>query len=208
MLNFLFNPWSKQVKKLRLIFIFLFSVCCAKDNLELLISPQEISQKIKEVAAQINEEYRGKDLVIIMVMKGAICIGADLIRELDIPCTIECVKASSYGQNGTKRGELVISGVEKVDLSSKHVLIVDDIFDTGNTMTNIIKRLQEKEPKSVKTLVLLSKKIHRDVVYTPDFSLFEINNRFVVGYGLDYKEYYRGLPGIYAFINDIPPEDL
>ena len=140
-----------------------------------------------------------------MTLKGAICISADLIRHLKVPVQIEFIKASSYGQNGTERGALTIQGVEKLDLTSKNILVVDDIFDTGHTMSGIIAQLQERNPKSLKSLVLLQKKVPRQIAYLPDYSLFEIENRFVIGYGLDYKEYYRELPGIYAFINDTPP---
>ena len=169
------------------------------DNIELLISQNEIKSKIAEVARVLDAEYRGEEITIVMVMKGAICIAADLIRELKSPCTIEYVKASSYGQRGSQRGELKITGLDALDLSSKNVLLVDDIFDSGETLTGILAKLQEKNPKSLKSLVLLAKNVERDVTYYPDYTLFEIENQFVIGYGLDYKEHYRGLPGIYLF---------
>lgn len=193
------------MKLLISIFLFLNSICWGKENLELLISPEEISHKLQEVADKINEEYQHEELTILMVMKGAICLSADLIRYLHVPCTIEYMRASSYGQKGTVRGEVKITGTDHLDLASKNVLVVDDIFDSGSTMTAIVEHLQEKQPKSLKTLVLLLKNVPRQTSYLPDYTIFEIENRFVVGYGLDYKEYYRGLPGIYAFINDIPP---
>ena len=173
------------------------------DKLELLISQDEIQEKVIEAAQAIDAEYAGQELTIIMVMKGAICITADLIRELKTPCDIEYVKASSYGHRGTKRGELKITGIEDLDLTTRNVLVVDDIFDSGETLTGIIAALQKKNPKSLKTLVLLYKKVHREIDYIPDYVLFDIDNYFVIGYGLDYKEYYRGLPGIYYF-KEIP----
>ena len=169
------------------------------DNLELLISQDTIKSKIAEVAHVLDAEYKGEEITIVMVMKGAICIAADLIRELKSPCTIEYVKASSYGHLGSQRGELKIIGLDSLDLSSKNVLLVDDIFDSGETLTGILAKLQEKNPKSLKSLVLLAKNVERDVTYSPDYTLFEIENHFVIGYGLDYKEHYRGLPGIYYF---------
>jgi hypoxanthine phosphoribosyltransferase len=175
-------------------------------NLELLISSETIDHRLQEIAQGIEKEYRGKELVLISVMKGAMCITSDLMRYLHIPCTIECMRASSYGQNGAKRGLLTISGMDQLDLSTKHLLIIDDILDSGYTMRGIIEYLQQKHPKSIKTLVLLSKNIPRDIAYCPDYVLFDIPDRFVVGYGLDYKEYYRNLPGIYAFIGDIPSD--
>jgi hypoxanthine phosphoribosyltransferase len=169
------------------------------DNIELLISQDEIKSKIADFARMIDAQYQGEELMIVMVMKGAICITADLIRELKTPCTVEYVRASSYGQRGKKRGELKIFGLEELDLSSKNVLLVDDIYDSGETLSQIVSKLKEKNPKSLKSVVLLAKNIDRDVAYTPDYALFNIENQFVIGYGLDYKEYCRGLPGVYIF---------
>jgi hypoxanthine phosphoribosyltransferase len=172
------------------------------DKIELLISEDEIKSKIVETARAIDAEYKGQELVIVMVMKGAICVTADLIRELKMPCEVEAVTASSYGQRGTKRGELKISGLEELNLTGRNVLLVDDIFDSGQTLWQIQQKLKEKNPKSIKTLVLLVKDVERTLSYMPDYVLFHIENRFVVGYGLDYKEYYRGLPGVYVLKGD------
>lgn len=197
------------MKKIVLMFLLIASFCYGDDNLELLISREEISQKIKEAAAQIDAEYQDKDLTVIMIMKGSLCVAADFIRQLNIPCTLEYMKASSYGQNGKTSGELKITGLENFDFTSKHVLIIDDIFDTGKTMATIVEQLKSKNPKSLKTLVLLLKNNPKQIThYRPDYTLFEIEDRFVVGFGLDYKEYYRGLPGVYAFINDTPPDNI
>lgn len=169
------------------------------EQVELLISHEEIKSKVADVADAIDAQYQGEELVIVMVMKGALCIAADLIRELKTPCTIECIRASSYGQHGTMRGELTVFGLEDLDLSSKNVLVVDDIFDTGKTLLHVVTKIREKNPKSLRSLVLLKKNVKRDVAYHPDYILFNIENLFVVGYGLDHKEYYRGLPGVYIF---------
>jgi hypoxanthine phosphoribosyltransferase len=168
------------------------------DNIELLISEDEIKSKIAETARTLNAEYKDQELVVVMVMKGAICIAADLIRELEVPCEIEAVTASSYGQRGIHRGELKISGLDELNFTGKNVLLVDDIFDSGQTLSQIVGKLKEKNPKSIKTLVLLEKNVERALSYKPDYVLFHIENRFVVGYGLDYKEYYRGLRGVYV----------
>jgi hypoxanthine phosphoribosyltransferase len=164
-----------------------------------LITSQQIQKKIAEVAQQIDRDYQGRTLTIVMVMKGAICLVADLIRKLQIPCQIEFVHASSYGHRGTRPGELAVLGLDMLDLSHRDILIVDDIFDTGATLTEIVRQIGEKRPNSLKSLVLLDKKASRSTSYRPDYSLFEIDNHFVVGYGLDYKELYRGLDGIYLF---------
>ncbi|MDB6081609.1 MAG: hpt [Chlamydiia bacterium] len=188
------------MKKLLMLFLCVTSFCSAKDNLQLLISQENIAKKISEVALKIDNDYRNEELTIVMVMKGAVCVTTDLIRKLHIPITLEYIKASSYGKNGATAGELKITGLDTLDLAGKNVLIVDDIFDTGNTMTTLVRKFQEKGPKSIQTLVLLSKQIPRKTAYRPTYTLFEIADRFVVGYGLDYKEQYRQLPGIYVVV--------
>src|SRR3990172_10362539 len=104
------------------------------DNLELFLATDEIRQKVAEVARAIDAAYAGEELTLIMVMKGALCLTADLIRALKTPLTIEAIKAKSYGQLGAKRGELTLEGLEELDLASKNVLLIDDIFDTGHTI--------------------------------------------------------------------------
>lgn len=168
-------------------------------NLKLLISPAEISREIHRAAEAIDRHYAGEELTVVVLMKGALCLAADLIRALKTPCTVECIGASSYGERGTQRGDLKITGLENFDPASKNILVVDDIFDSGQTMTHIVAELEKKSPKSLKSLVLLSKNVEREVTYRPDYVLFEIDDLFVVGFGLDYKEHYRGLPGIHVF---------
>lgn len=186
--------------------IFVAMTCWAdQGQLELLITPEEINSRLNVIAQQLNIEYLDKELTVVIVMKGGVCITADLIRKLDNPIKLDYIKASSYGENGTIGGTLKIDGIERLNIAAKHVLVVDDIFDTGKTMEGVVKALLEKNPLSLKSLVLLMKDVPHKTSYRPDYVLFEIKNRFVVGYGLDYKEYYRGLPGIYAFVDDIPP---
>lgn len=140
--------------------------------MQLLISAAEIQKKIIEVAHLIDAEYTGEELTIVMVMKGAFCFTADLIRVLQVPTSIEYIQASSYGRLGVNRGELVIHGLENLEIAGKNVLIIDDIFDSGHTLSKIIDAVQSKQPKTLKTLVLLSKKIDRTVLYYPDHVLF------------------------------------
>lgn len=170
------------------------------ENFELLISEAEIRKRIAEVARVIEQDYKGEEITVVMVMKGAICIAADLMRELSLPLVIEYVSASSYGMRGIERGELAVEGLDKIHISSKNVLLVDDIYDSGATLMHLISTCKMKNPKTLKTLVLLSKKIKRDLSYIPDYVLFEIENQFVVGFGLDYNERYRGLRGIYIYV--------
>lgn len=166
-------------------------------KLRLLISQQEISGKIRETAIQIKKDFEGKDLCIIMVLKGALCLTADLIRELDMPLNVEVVQCSSYGALGAKAGELQIIGLDRLHLQDKDVLVIDDIYDTGHTMGTLLHKLHEQNPRSLQSCVLLNKKVPKTNKYRPEYVLFDIENFFVVGYGLDYKEDYRGLPGIY-----------
>ncbi len=168
------------------------------ENLRILIDQEKIKSKVTEVAKQIEQDYQNKDLVVVMVFKGALCIVADLIREINLPLNIEAVQCSSYGALGTQRGELKVYGLDRVNVHNRDVLIVDDIFDTGHTMATLYKELEKQAPHSIKSCVLLCKNVPH-VTTPPDYVLFEIENEFVVGYGLDYKELYRGLPGIYAF---------
>lgn len=164
-----------------------------------LISQEEIAGKIRETAHQINRDYKNKDLVIVMVLKGALCLTADLIRELDLPLDVEFVQCSSYGTRGVERGELSVIGLDRLNIHNRDVLIVDDIFDTGHTMSALIEALKEKHPRSLKSLVLLLKDVPHITDYRPEYVLFPIENEFVVGYGLDFKERYRGLPGIFVY---------
>lgn len=167
--------------------------------MKLLISPEQIQEKLAFVAREIDHFYQSKDLVILMVLKGSLCLVADLIRLLTIPFELEAIQCASYGQRGELRGQVRLFGLERLQIHNRDVLVVDDIFDSGATLEEIFKALKPKCPRSLKSLVLLSreKKPMRDVY--PDWSLFELSDPFVIGYGLDYKEQYRGLKGI--FIN-------
>lgn len=168
------------------------------NRLKPLISPEQITQKIKETSTRIKEDYAGKDLVIVMVMKGALCLVADLIRELDLPLDVEYVQCCSYGAKGTERGDLQVIGLDRLSIHNRDVLIVDDIFDSGHTLATLYDALSQKKPRSLKSLVLLKKEVPHITDYRPDYVLFDIENLFVVGYGLDFKERYRGLTGVYV----------
>ena len=172
--------------------------CMPAANFRLLISADQIKDRIHQIADQLDHDYEHKEIVMIMVMKGAVCIATDLIRNIKTPCSLEYVQASSYG-NKTTAGELTLAGLEKLDLKGKHVLLVDDIYDTGATMLEIKKQLSQQNPASLKTLVLLLKNKERSTPEVPDYTLFAIENEFVIGYGLDFDELYRGLPGIYVY---------
>ena len=176
--------------------------------LEPIITQSEIEQKIIEVAKVLNEDYAGKKLVIVANLKGAIVLAADLMRELSCPFSVEFITCSSYGLRGVSRGELTIKGLEAISCEGKDILVIDDIFDSGVTMATVVKKMEEKKPASIKSLVLLEKNTKRRAVdYRPDYVLFQIDDYYVVGYGLDYKEYFRGLKGVYNLILDKMPKN-
>ena len=162
-----------------------------------LISKEEIQQAVAKIAKRIDADYKAEGVVLVAVLKGACCLASDLLRAISIPCEIEFIQAKSYGPLGSSRGDLTLLGLDQLQIQGKQVLVVDDIFDSGETLSQIIENLQKKAAKNVRSLVLLRKKISRTVAYEPDYALFDINDDFVVGYGLDYKELYRGLNGIY-----------
>jgi hypoxanthine phosphoribosyltransferase len=169
-----------------------------KYDLEPLIEQEIISKKIVEIGKILDEYYDGEELTIIMVMKGAICLVADLIRSIHVPCSIDFVQAISY--KGMERGSLTVEGLDKIEIKNKNILLIDDIYDSGTTLTVILNAIKQKHPKTLKSLVLLCKNVPRKTTYTPDYVLFSIEDRFVVGYGLDYKEHYRGLSGVYVLV--------
>jgi len=163
----------------------------------LLLSEEAIAKNIKELAAELNTTFSGKEITIVCVLKGAICLTADLMRQLEFPTELECIQAKSYGMRGTTPGDLTIQGLETLNLQNKNILLIDDIFDTGQTLNGIVKAIQLQNPKSITTLVLLKKKDSSKNSMKPNYVCFDIENHFVIGYGLDYKQKYRGLKGIY-----------
>lgn len=169
-----------------------------RETFERLISQAEIQKKVQEAAQKIDAMYNGEEVTMVILMKGAICIGADLMRALSTTCTLEYIQTCSYGKKGSERGELVILGLDKLQLEGKNVLLVDDIFDSGVTLATVAQKLSELKPKSLRSLVLLSKNVPHKTDYRPDYTLFEVEDRFIVGYGMDYKEHWRHLPEVCA----------
>lgn len=167
-------------------------------QLDLLIDREKIQESLCYIARELETLYKGQELTLIMIMKGAFFLVADLMRALHLPMRVECLRCLSYGERGIHKGELQVIGLEDLEVKGKHLLMVDDIFDTGETISEVYEKLKEKDPLSLRSLVLMTKDVPHQTDYRPDFSLFDIEDRFVVGYGLDYKEYYRGLPDIYT----------
>jgi hypoxanthine phosphoribosyltransferase len=165
------------------------------ENVKQLISYEEIQSKIKDFSSQLKEQKQDQDLVLICVLKGAICFANDLLKHLPPSTEIDFVRCKSYDKE--KRKELQVIGLDLLQVKNKNVLVADEIFDSGNTMATIISQIKQKGPKSVKSVVLLQKKTEHITKYRPDYSLFDVDDKFVIGYGLDYDQKCRGLNGVF-----------
>ncbi|HEY4299343.1 MAG TPA: hypoxanthine phosphoribosyltransferase [Candidatus Didemnitutus sp.] len=161
-----------------------------------LVSERAIRLRVGRLGEQLNRDYRGKDLTVIAIVNGALIFAADLLRRLRSPLRLDCVRASSYHQDTKSAGWPEVIDNLKLDIAGHHVLLVDDILDTGRTLSAVRQMLLAKEALSVRTCVLLDKKARRLVPFEAEYVGFEIPNEFVVGYGLDFAERYRNLPCI------------
>jgi len=164
---------------------------------KILVTEQQIQDAIAKVAADIMEREKGRPLTVIAIMTGSIVFLADLMRKLDMPMRVGVVQTSSY-RGGTKRGALTINSDMMLDVEGRDVLLVDDIFDTGHTLNEVIAMVDELGPRSIRSAVLLLKRGRQEVKMRPDYVGFEIPDEFVVGYGLDYRDMYRNLPHLAA----------
>ena len=167
-----------------------------------LLSEEQIQQKVKELAAVLSEEYAGKDPVFVGVLKGVVMFFGDMVKRIDVPCQIDFMWISSY--SGTNSSQMVVKRDVSADIKGRHVVILEDIFDTGNSLEFTYKHLLSKEPASLKICTLLDKPERRNpaVTVVPDYVGFTIPNEFVVGYGLDFNEHYRNLP----YVGVLKPE--
>ncbi|MGL4722436.1 MAG: hypoxanthine phosphoribosyltransferase [Desulfovibrionaceae bacterium] len=167
-------------------------------SLELKFSQIEILEKVETMAMQINNAYQGKPLVVICVLKGAFMFFSDLTKCLKCSPVVDFIKISSYGNSMVRKEGTCISKDIEIDVNDRHVLIVEDIVDTGHSMQFLLQHLSEKGAVSVKVATLLNKTELREVPVSVDFSCFTFSSGFLVGYGLDYAEKYRELPAIYT----------
>lgn len=165
------------------------------DIKEILLSGEQINEKVKELGAKISQDYKDKDLFVIVILKGSVIFAADLLREISIPVTIDFISVSSYG-SGTTSGQVKIIKDLSCSIEGKNVLIIEDILDSGNTLFNLTKMLGERNPESIEICTLLNKPERREAEVNTRYSGFDIPDEFVVGYGLDYAEKYRNLPYI------------
>jgi len=158
-----------------------------------LADEDAIRQRVAEIGERIESDFLGKELVVVALLTGTVPFLADLIRNIAIPMRLDFIGVSSYG-DGTTSGELSYTKDLKLDVRNHHVLLVDDILDTGNTLDSVIKKITELSPASLDVCVLLNKQAHREKDVEAQYVGFEIPDEFVVGYGLDYAEQYRNLP--------------
>lgn len=170
--------------------------------MQILVTADEIRRSIDRLAAEIRQREEGRPLTVIAVMTGSIIFLADLVRKLDMPLRVGVIQARSY--LGTSRGSLSVNGDMLPEIAGRDVLVVDDIFDTGHTLVEVLSLLGELGPRSVRTAVLVLKQGKQLVPLRPDYVGFEIPDVFVVGYGLDYNDAYRNLPYLAA----LEPADI
>jgi len=174
----------------------------SRDIDRILIGAEEIQQKVAELGQKITEDYLGKDLLVVGILKGAIIFLSDLVRHINIPLTLDFVAVTSYGASTSSSGVVRILKDLDTPVEGRHVLIVEDIVDTGLTLRYLVRTLQARRPASIRTCTFLDKPSRRTVNMHPDYNGFEIPDVFVVGYGLDYAEKYRHLP----FLAVLKPE--
>ncbi len=167
-----------------------------QDIQEVLFSEEVLSQRIAELGAELTEEYKGKSLVVIGILKGSNIFTSDLVRKIDLPLRMEFMAVSSYGNATESTGVVKILKDLDREIENEHVLIVEDIIDSGLTLKYLKEILLARQPKSVKICTLLDKPARRKENITADYIGFEVPDEFIVGYGIDYAERYRNLPFI------------
>ena len=173
------------------------------DVKEVLISSQEIEDKVREIGARITEDYRGENPLLIGVLRGAVVVMSDLIRNIDLQCELDFMDISSYGTGTSSSGVVRILKDLEEDITDRHVLIVEDIIDTGLTLSYLLRSLQARRPASLEICALLSKPSRRRAELDVRYLGFEVPDEFVVGYGLDYAGAYRNLPDICVLKSEV-----
>ena len=166
-----------------------------------LITEEQLAARVKALARVIARDFHGRDVVVVSLLNGTVLFLADLIRHLNLPLRLDFIGVSSYGK-GTESGELVFTKELRLDVQGRDVLLVDDILDTGRTLSRVVPKLRALQPRRIKICVLLDKPERREEKIRADYIGFTIPNEFVVGYGLDFNERYRNLP----FVGVLKPE--
>ncbi len=166
------------------------------ESKKILFSTETLRETVQRLARQITEDYRGKDLLMVGVLKGSFVFLADLARAVDLPCEVDFLAASSYGSGTASSGNVTITHDLSVPLKDRDVLVVEDIVDSGHTLAYLMKVFASRSPRSLRLCTLLDKPSRREAEVHPDYVGLEVGNQFIVGYGLDYDEKYRNLPYI------------
>lgn len=166
------------------------------DHIKEMISEKEVNQRICELAKQIDADYAGKELHLVIILKGSVFFACELAKRITVPVTMDFMTVSSYGDGMVSAGKITVKKELDEDIEGKHVLIVEDIVDSGNTLCNLKKLLSGRNPASLKIITLLDKPERRVSEVDTDYCGFRIPDEFVVGYGLDYAQKYRNLPYI------------
>lgn len=161
---------------------------------KILISEDELQAAVKKLAAQINEAYNGEPLTLVIILRGSMVFASDLMRHLTMPLTLDFMQVSSYGSGTVSKGFIKIKQDLSSDIEGKNILIIEDIIDSGNTLHKLKELLKERNPKSVRICTILDKPERRVTPVEVEYSGIVIPDEFVVGYGLDYDEYFRNLP--------------
>ncbi len=168
---------------------------------EVLIEAEPLQRRVAELGAEVSADYEGRDLLLIGVLKGAVFFLADLMRHLIVPCEIDFMAISSYGASTDSSGVVRILKDLDINIEGRHVLIVEDIIDSGLTLSYLVRNLEAREPATLEVCALLTKPERREIDVPVRYTGFEIPNRFVIGYGLDFAERYRNLPYV-GVLND------
>lgn len=163
----------------------------------ILISEDEIQKRVRELAEEVSKDYAGKEVLLLCILKGGLMFLADLAKHITVPVTMDFIGISSYGNATTSSGVVRIVKDLEDSIEGKHVLIVEDIIDSGLTLSYLINSLSIRNPASIKICTLLDKQVNREVDITVDYVGFTVPNEFLVGYGLDFQEYYRNIPYIF-----------
>jgi len=169
----------------------------------ILFDEATIHRRLDELAARISHDYRDRELTVIAILNGSVILAADLLRRIPLPLKLDCLSVASYHGGVKPSGDLVFRQVPPPDVAGRHVLVLDDILDSGVTLASIREKLETAGPLSVRICVLLAKKKIRAQAIDPDYVGFEIADEFVIGYGLDYMERYRNLPCIGVLRKDL-----
>lgn len=168
----------------------------AEDLEAILVSETAIKRRLKKLGADIAAAYGDEEITAVAIINGAILFTADLLRQIPNPVRLDCIRVSSYRNNTRSHSKPHLLHSLTLDITGRHVLLIDDILDTGKTLSVVVDLIRKQDPASVRTCVLLDKKGRREVEFEADFVGFQIPDRFVVGYGLDFAERYRNLPSI------------